>query len=79
MSPVELAEAVRTVELLGVAGPPVLDDMPAPARAALHLRAARSLRTHGATDRVVADHLLETSPDWSRGRARCSTGPRRRR
>jgi len=62
LSPVELAEAVRTVELLGVAGPAVLEDMPAPARAALHLRAARSLRAHGASDRVVADHLLETSP-----------------
>ncbi|MEU3643319.1 AAA family ATPase [Lentzea sp. NPDC034063] len=62
LSPVELAEAVRTVELLGVAGPAVLDDMPAGARAALHLRAARSLRTHGASDRAVADHLLETSP-----------------
>ncbi|MEV6236518.1 AAA family ATPase [Lentzea sp. NPDC051838] len=62
LSPVELAEAVRTVELLGVAGPAVLDDMPAPARAALHLRAARALRTHGASDRVVAEHLLETSP-----------------
>ncbi|MEU0884632.1 AAA family ATPase [Lentzea sp. NPDC005914] len=62
LSPVELAEAMRTVELLGVAGPAVLDDMPAPARAALHLRAARSLRTHGASDRVVAEHLLETSP-----------------
>jgi tetratricopeptide (TPR) repeat protein/DNA-binding CsgD family transcriptional regulator len=62
LSPVELAEAVRTVEMLGVAGPAVLDDMPAPSRAALHLRAARSLRTHGASDRVVADHLLETSP-----------------
>ncbi|GLY50764.1 AAA family ATPase [Lentzea sp. NBRC 102530] len=62
LSPVELAEAVRTVELLGVAGPAVLDDMPAPARAALHLRAARSLRAHGASDRAVADHLLETSP-----------------
>jgi tetratricopeptide (TPR) repeat protein len=62
LSPVELAEALRTVELLGVAGPAVLDDMPAPARAALHLRAARSLRAHGASDRVVADHLLETSP-----------------
>ncbi|NGY64056.1 AAA family ATPase [Lentzea sp. NEAU-D13] len=62
LSPVELAEAVRTVELLGVAGPAVLNDMPASSRAALHLRAARSLRTHGASDRVVADHLLETSP-----------------
>ncbi|WP_439660282.1 AAA family ATPase [Lentzea sp. HUAS TT2] len=62
LSPVELAEAVRTVELLGVAGPAVLGDMPAPARAALHLRAARSLRAHGAADRAVADHLLETSP-----------------
>ncbi|GHH44420.1 AAA family ATPase [Lentzea cavernae] len=62
LSPDELAEAVRTVELLGVAGPAVLDDMPAPARAALHLRAARSLRAHGAPDGVVADHLLETSP-----------------
>lgn len=62
LSPVELAEAMRTVELLGVAGPAVLDDMPAPARAALHLRAAQSLRTHGASDRVVAEHLLETSP-----------------
>lgn len=62
LSPVELAEAVRTVELLGVAGPAVLDDMPAPARAALHLRAAQSLRAHGASDRAVADHLVETSP-----------------
>ncbi|MGW6931403.1 AAA family ATPase [Lentzea sp. NPDC054927] len=62
LSPVELADAVRTVELLGVAGPAVLDDMPAPSRAALHLRAARSLRTHGASDRVVAEHLVETSP-----------------
>lgn len=62
LGPIELAEAVRTVELLGVAGPAVLDDMPAPARAALHLRAAQSLRAHGAVDRVVADHLLETSP-----------------
>ncbi|HUQ58869.1 AAA family ATPase [Lentzea sp.] len=62
LSPLELAEAVRTVDLLGVAGPAVLDDMPAPARADLHLRAARSLRAHGAADRVVADHLLETSP-----------------
>ncbi|HEX7307195.1 ATP-binding protein [Lentzea sp.] len=61
LSPLELAEAVRTVELLGVAGPAVLDDMPAPARADLHLRAARSLRAHGAPDRAVADHLLETS------------------
>ncbi|HEX8868051.1 MAG TPA: LuxR C-terminal-related transcriptional regulator, partial [Lentzea sp.] len=62
LSPVELAEAVRTVELLGVAGSAVLDDMPAPARAALHLRAAQALRTHGASDRAVAEHLLETSP-----------------
>ncbi|WP_198680563.1 AAA family ATPase [Lentzea terrae] len=62
LSPVELAEAMRTVELLGVAGPTVLDDVPAPTRAALHLRAAQSLRTHGASDRVVAQHLLETSP-----------------
>lgn len=62
LSPVELAEALRTVELLGAAGPAVLDDMPAPARAALHLRAAQALRTHGAADRAVADHLLETSP-----------------
>ncbi|MGW6448279.1 AAA family ATPase [Lentzea sp. NPDC055074] len=62
LSPVELAEALRTVELLGVTGPAVLDDMPAPARAALHLRAAQALRTHGASDRAVADHLLETSP-----------------
>ncbi|MCR3754359.1 ATP-binding protein [Lentzea californiensis] len=62
LSPVELAEAVHTVELLGVAGPAVLGDMPAAARAELHLRAARSLRTHGASDRAVADHLLETSP-----------------
>ncbi len=62
LSPAELAEAVQTVRLLGVAGPAVLEDMPAPARAALHLRAAQSLRAHGASDRVVADHLLETSP-----------------
>ncbi|MCP2242581.1 tetratricopeptide repeat protein [Lentzea aerocolonigenes] len=62
LSPAELAEAVRTVELLGGAGRAVVDDMPASARAALHLRAARALRTHGATDREVADHLLETSP-----------------
>ncbi|MET9229611.1 AAA family ATPase [Lentzea sp. NPDC003310] len=62
LSPAELADAVRTVELLGVAGPAVLDDMPAPARAALHLRAARALRSHGASDRAIADHLLETSP-----------------
>ncbi|WP_434441529.1 AAA family ATPase [Lentzea sp. E54] len=69
LSPAELADAVRTVDLLGVAGPAVLDDMPAPARADLHLRAARSLRAHGASDRVVADHLLETSPGlepWAR-------------
>ncbi|MFD4639076.1 AAA family ATPase [Lentzea sp. NPDC058436] len=62
LSPAELAEAVRTVALLGVAGPAVLDDMSAPARAALHMRVARSLRSHGAADRAVADHLLETSP-----------------
>ncbi|MFI6099857.1 AAA family ATPase [Lentzea sp. NPDC051213] len=62
LSPVELAEAVRTVELLGVTGPAVLDDMPAGPRAALHLRAAQSLRAHGASDRVVAEQLLETSP-----------------
>ncbi|GAB2843179.1 AAA family ATPase [Lentzea nigeriaca] len=62
LGPVELAEAVRTVELLGVAGPAVLDDLPAPARAALHLRAAQSLRAHGASDRAVAEHLLVTSP-----------------
>ncbi len=62
LSPGELAEAVRTVELLGVTGPAVLADVPAAARAALHLRAARSLRAHGASDRAVAEHLLETSP-----------------
>lgn len=62
LSPAELAEAVGTVELLGAARRAVLDAMPASARAALHLRAAQVLRTHGATDREVADHLLETSP-----------------
>lgn len=62
LSPAELAEAVRTVELLGIAGQAVLQDMPAHARAALHLRAACSLRAHGASDQAVAEHLLETSP-----------------
>ncbi|SDP96215.1 helix-turn-helix transcriptional regulator [Lentzea jiangxiensis] len=61
-SPVELADAVRTAELLGLTGPAVLDDMPAGARATLHLRAARCLRAHGAADRAVAEHLLETAP-----------------
>ncbi|MFD5825596.1 AAA family ATPase [Lentzea sp. NPDC060358] len=62
LGPLELAEAVRTAGLLGVPGPAVLDDVPAPARADLHLRAARSLRAHGAPNRAVAGHLLETSP-----------------
>ncbi|SDG47325.1 AAA ATPase domain-containing protein [Lentzea fradiae] len=62
LGPLELAEARRCAGLLGVAGQAVLDDLPAPARADLHLRAARSLRAHGAPDRAVADHLLETSP-----------------
>ena len=62
LSPVELAEATRTVRLLGVTGSAVLDDLPASARVALHLRAAQALRAHGASDRVVAEQLLETSP-----------------
>lgn len=62
LGPRELADARRTVGLLGVAGAAVLDDLPAPARADLHLRAARSLRAHGAPDRTVAGHLLETAP-----------------
>lgn len=66
MGAVELADALRTLEGLGALGAPVraavLDDMPPATRCDLHLRAARSLRNHGADDRAVAEQLLETPP-----------------
>ncbi|MEU7477867.1 AAA family ATPase [Lentzea sp. NPDC042327] len=70
LGPGELAEAVRTAELLGATGPAVLADVPAAALSALHLRAAESLRAHGAADREVAAHLLQTAPGlppWAGG------------